>query len=67
VLGAVILLLWLAMRFCGVLKRIPRDSGVELLTRTSGLCWPSRSGDSWNTAEEEARHGGADRTGGVTG
>lgn len=36
-LGAVILLLWLAMRFCGVLKRILRDSGVELLTRISGL------------------------------
>jgi multiple antibiotic resistance protein len=25
------------MRFCGVLKRILRGSGVELLTRISGL------------------------------
>lgn len=36
-LGAVILLLWLAMRFCGVLKRILRDTGMELLTWISGL------------------------------
>ena len=36
-LGAVIVLLWLAMRFCGVVKRVLRDAGVELLTRISGL------------------------------
>ena len=36
-LDAVILLLWLAIRCCGVLNRILRDSGVELLTRISGL------------------------------
>jgi multiple antibiotic resistance protein len=36
-LCAVIVVLYLAMRFCGVLKRVLRDSGVELLTRISGL------------------------------
>jgi len=36
-LCAVIVVLWLAMRFCGVVKRVLRDSGVELLTRISGL------------------------------
>jgi multiple antibiotic resistance protein len=36
-LGAVIVVLWLAMRFCGVIQRLLRDSGVELLTRISGL------------------------------
>ncbi|MDX6338915.1 MAG: multiple antibiotic resistance protein [Streptosporangiaceae bacterium] len=36
-LCAVIVVLWLAMRFCGLVKRILRDSGVELLTRISGL------------------------------
>ena len=36
-LGAVIVVLYLAMRFCGVVKRVLRDSGVELLTRISGL------------------------------
>lgn len=36
-LWAVIVVLHLAMRFCGVLKRVLRDSGVELLTRISGL------------------------------
>ena len=34
---AVIVVLWLAMRFCGPAKRVLRDSGVELLTRISGL------------------------------
>jgi multiple antibiotic resistance protein len=36
-LGAVIVVLYLAMRFSGVVKRVLRDSGVELLTRISGL------------------------------
>src|ERR1700683_4980120 len=35
-LCAVIVVLWLAMRFCGLVKRVLRDSGVELLTRISG-------------------------------
>lgn len=34
---AVIVLLWLAMRFSGVILRILHDSGVELLTRIAGL------------------------------
>jgi multiple antibiotic resistance protein len=34
---AVIVVLWLAMRFRGLVKRGLRDSGVELLTRISGL------------------------------
>jgi multiple antibiotic resistance protein len=34
---AVIVVLWLAMRFCGAVRRVLRDSGVELLTRISGL------------------------------
>jgi multiple antibiotic resistance protein len=36
-LCAVIVVLYLAMRFCGVVQRVLRDSGVELLTRISGL------------------------------
>ena len=36
-LCAVIVVLWLAMRFCGLVKRVLRDSGLELLTRISGL------------------------------
>ena len=36
-LCAVIVVLWLAMRFCGLVKRVLSDSGVELLTRISGL------------------------------
>jgi multiple antibiotic resistance protein len=34
---AVALLLWLAMRFSGVILAVLRDSGVELLTRIAGL------------------------------
>lgn len=34
---AVIVLLWLAMRFSGAILRVLRDSGVELLTRIAGL------------------------------
>ena len=34
---AVVLALWLAMRFSGVILRVLRDSGVELLTRIAGL------------------------------
>jgi multiple antibiotic resistance protein len=36
-LCAVIVVLYLAMRFCGVVQRVLRDSGIELLTRISGL------------------------------
>ncbi|MGO9220954.1 MAG: MarC family protein, partial [Streptosporangiaceae bacterium] len=36
-LCAVIVVLWLAMRFCGLVQRVPRDSGMELLSRISGL------------------------------
>jgi multiple antibiotic resistance protein len=36
-LRAVIVVLYLVMRFCGLVKRVLRDSGVELLTRISGL------------------------------
>jgi multiple antibiotic resistance protein len=36
-LVAVTLLLWLTMRFSGVIHRILRPSGVELLTRIAGL------------------------------
>jgi multiple antibiotic resistance protein len=34
---AVIGLLWLAMRYSGLILRVLRDSGVELLTRIAGL------------------------------
>ena len=34
---AVVIVLWLAMRFSGALLRLLRDSGVELLTRIAGL------------------------------
>jgi multiple antibiotic resistance protein len=34
---AVVVALWLAMRFSGVILRVLRDSGVELLTRIAGL------------------------------
>ncbi len=34
---AVVIVLWLAMRFSGVILRLLRDSGVELLTRIAGL------------------------------
>jgi multiple antibiotic resistance protein len=34
---AVIIVLWLAMRFCGVILKLLRASGVELLTRIAGL------------------------------
>lgn len=34
---AVVVVLWLAMRFSGVILRLLRDSGVELLTRIAGL------------------------------
>jgi multiple antibiotic resistance protein len=34
---AVVVLLWLAMRFSGGILRILRESGVELLTRIAGL------------------------------
>ncbi len=34
---AVVVVLWLTMRFCGVIHRVLRDTGVELLTRISGL------------------------------
>ena len=36
-LVAVTVLLWLTMRFSGVIHRILRPSGVELLTRIAGL------------------------------
>ena len=36
-LAAVTVLLWLTMRFSGVIHRILRPSGVELLTRIAGL------------------------------
>src|SRR5262245_26554964 len=36
-LVAVTLLLWLTMRFSGVIRRVLRASGVELLTRIAGL------------------------------
>ncbi len=36
-IGAVIVLLWLAMRIPGVIHRLLGDSGVELLTRIAGL------------------------------
>jgi multiple antibiotic resistance protein len=34
---AVIVVRYLVMRFCGLVKHVLRDSGVELLTRISGL------------------------------
>ena len=34
---AVTLLLWLTMRFSGVIRRVLRANGVELLTRIAGL------------------------------
>ncbi len=34
---AVVVALWLAMRFSGVILKLLRDSGVELLTRIAGL------------------------------
>ena len=34
---AVVAVLWLAMRFSGVIHRLLRESGVELLTRIAGL------------------------------
>jgi multiple antibiotic resistance protein len=34
---AVVIVLWLAMRFCGVILKLLRGSGVELLTRIAGL------------------------------
>ncbi len=34
---AVVVVLWLAMRFCGVILKLLRASGVELLTRIAGL------------------------------
>lgn len=34
---AVVVALWVAMRFSGVILRLLRDSGVELLTRIAGL------------------------------
>ncbi len=34
---AVVVALWLAMRFCGVILKLLRASGVELLTRIAGL------------------------------
>ena len=34
---AVVVVLWLAMRFCGVILKLLRGSGVELLTRIAGL------------------------------
>jgi len=34
---AVVIVLWLAMRFCGFILRLLRASGVELLTRIAGL------------------------------
>jgi multiple antibiotic resistance protein len=34
---AVVVVLWLAMRFCGVILKVLRGSGVELLTRIAGL------------------------------
>ena len=34
---AVVVALWLAMRFSGVILRLLRESGVELLTRIVGL------------------------------
>ncbi len=34
---AVVAALWLAMRFSGVILKVLRDSGVELLTRIAGL------------------------------
>jgi multiple antibiotic resistance protein len=36
-LVAVTVLLWLTMRFSGVIHRLLRPSGVELLTRIAGL------------------------------
>jgi multiple antibiotic resistance protein len=36
-ISAVVVLLWLAMRFSGAIHRVLRDSGVELLTRIAGL------------------------------
>jgi small neutral amino acid transporter SnatA (MarC family) len=47
VLVAVTLLLWLTMRFSGVILRILRPSGVELLTRSPACCSrPSPSSSS---------------------
>jgi multiple antibiotic resistance protein len=34
---AVVVVLWLAMRFCGVILKVLGGSGVELLTRIAGL------------------------------
>jgi multiple antibiotic resistance protein len=34
---AVVALLWLAMRFSGIILRVLKDSGVELLSRIAGL------------------------------
>jgi MarC family membrane protein len=34
---AAVVLLWLAMRFSGIISRVLRDSGIELLTRIAGL------------------------------
>ena len=36
-LCAVIVVLWPAMRFCGLVQRVLRGSGVELLTGIPGL------------------------------
>jgi multiple antibiotic resistance protein len=36
-LGAVAVALWLTMRFSGVILRVLRPSGVELITRIAGL------------------------------
>jgi multiple antibiotic resistance protein len=40
-LVAVTVLLWLTMRFSGMIHRIPRPSGVGLLTRIAGLLLPA--------------------------
>ena len=37
----VIVVPWLAMRFCGLVERVLRDSGVGLLTRVPGLLLPA--------------------------
>ena len=39
--AAVTVLLWLTMRFSGVIHAILRRSGVELLTRIAGLLLPA--------------------------
>jgi small neutral amino acid transporter SnatA (MarC family) len=59
-MASVLVVLWLTLRFAGVVRRVLEQPGIEFVTRISGLLltaftvhsWPMRSANSYGEASD---------------